>query len=197
MRLPSFALLAFALALPMHGIVYAATKPNSAQSGFGTSSKEPIQIDADSLDVFDQEQRAVYKGNVIVKQGETTMKAAKVTVYYDRRGGQAMSAAAAAAPADGDNNNTTLKKVDAEGGVTILSRDQVATGDRGIYDRTTDIVTLTGNVTLSKGENVTRGQRLVYNVGTGIATMEAGSAGGRVSSSFTPNDSATPPKPKK
>jgi len=42
------------------------------------ASKEPSQIDADTLEIFDQEQKAVYKGNVIVKQGETTMKGAKV-----------------------------------------------------------------------------------------------------------------------
>jgi lipopolysaccharide export system protein LptA len=175
-------------------IAYAAT--SMSQTGFGTSSKEPIQIDADSLEVFDQEQRAVYKGNVIVKQGETTMKAAKVTVYYDRRGGTGISAKTTAAPTPGSSDNTALKKVEAEGGVAIFSRDQVATGERGIYDRATDIITLSGNVTLSKGQNVTRGQRLVYNVGTGIATMEAGSSGGRVSSSFAPSDQPAAPKNK-
>lgn len=174
---------------------WAASTAKTSQSGFGTSSKEPIQIDADSLEVLDSEQRAIYTGNVIVKQGETTMKAAKIIVYYDRRG-SASSGASASAPAPNlVNANTALIKVEAEGGVAIFSRDQVATGDRGIYDRTTDIVTLTGNVTLSKGQNVTRGQRLVYNVGTGIATMAAGS-GGRVSSSFTPNEEPATPKAK-
>lgn len=184
------ALLIAGLSMPVS--TYAATK----QSGFGTSSKEPIQIDADSLEVLDQEQKAIYKGNVIVKQGETTMKAAKVTVYYDRRGSTPLGAKAAPAPIAGANDNTALKKVEAEGGVAIFSRDQVATGDRAIYDRSTDLVTMTGNVTLSKGQNVTRGQRLVYNVGSGLATMEAGASGGRVSSSFTPNDPALPAKGK-
>lgn len=196
MRLAFSALLALALAAPLHGTAMAAQLNKGVQSGFGTSSKEPIQIDADSLEVFDAEQRAVYKGNVIVKQGETTMKAAKVTVYYDRRGGTPLGVKTAEAPLTPGADNTNLKKVEAEGGVAIFSRDQVATGDRGIYDRATDIVTLTGNVTLSKGPNVTRGQRLVYNVGSGIASMEAGGSGGRVSSSFTPNDPNLPAKGK-
>lgn len=183
-------------------LCHQANAASAPQSGFGTSSKEPIQIDADSLEVLDQEQRAIYKGNVIVKQGETTMKAAKVIVYYDRRGGTPLgtkvtSAAQPSAPqSPASPDNTALKKVEAEGGVAIFSRDQVATGEHGVYDRSTDIVTLTGNVTLSKGPNVTRGQKLVYNVGTGIATMEAGTSGGRVSSSFTPNDPPLPPKAK-
>ena len=92
--------------------------------------------------------------------------------------------------------NTALRKDEAEGGVAVFSQDQVATGDRAVYDRTTDIVTMTGNVTLSKGKNVTRGQRLVFNVGTGVATMAAG-AGGRVSSSFAPSEEPAPVKNKK
>lgn len=194
MRLAPYAIIVFALTLPLTGLATAASN-SSAQSGFGTSSKEPIQIDADTLEVFDSEQRAVYKGNVIVKQGETTMKAAKIIVYYDRRGTTPLGAKGVA-PAAGVDDNTALNKVEAEGGVAVFSRDQVATGDRGVYDRSTDIVTLTGNVTLSKGQNVTRGQRLVYNVGTGLATMEAGN-NGRVSSSFAPNESPLPAKPKK
>jgi lipopolysaccharide export system protein LptA len=196
MRLASFALLALALAMPSQGSAIAAQLNKGVQSGFGTSSKEPIQIDADSLEVLDAEQRAIYKGNVIVKQGETTMKAAKVIVYYDRRGSTPLGVKTAQAPAAAGADNTNLKKVEAEGGVAIFSRDQVATGDRGVYDRATDIVTLTGNVTLSKGPNVTRGQRLVYTVGTGVASMEAGGSGGRVSSSFTPNDPSLPAKGK-
>lgn len=196
MRVVSLAILSFTFALIAQDAAFAASSNSASQSGFGTSSKEPIQIDADSLEVLDQEQRAVYQGNVIVKQGQTTMKAAKVTVYYDRRGSTPLGAKAAAAPQATMNENTALRKVEAEGGVAVFSQDQVATGDRAVYDRATDIVTLTGNVTLSKGKNVTRGQRLVFNVGTGIATMAAG-AGGRVSSSFTPNEEPAPAKSKK
>lgn len=196
MRVVSLAILSFACALIAHDAVFAAPTNSQSQSGFGTSSREPIQIDADSLEVLDQEQRAIYQGNVIVKQGQTTMKAAKVVVYYDRRGTTPLGAKAAAAPKTDSNENTALRKVEAEGGVAVFSQDQVATGDRAVYDRTTDIVTMTGNVTLSKGKNVTRGQRLVFNVGTGVATMAAG-AGGRVSSSFAPSEEPAPVKNKK
>lgn len=195
MRFAAISLIILSAVLSLGGKGYAAPSGAPAQSGFGTSSKEPIQIEADSLEVFDTEQRAVYTGNVIVKQGETTMKAQKIIVFYDRRGAAPLGGKKPVAPADTSNANTNLSKVEAEGGVAIFSRDQVATGDRGVYDRKTDIVTLTGNVTLSKGKNVTRGQRLVYNVGTGLATMAAGS-GGRVSSSFVPDENTAPAKGK-
>ena len=52
----------------------------------GGNSKEPIKIDADRLDVFDKEQRAVFQGNVVVVQGETTMRCSTLTVFYETRG---------------------------------------------------------------------------------------------------------------
>ena len=85
-----------------------------------------------------------------------------------------------------------IKRVEAEGDVIILEKDQIATGDKGIYEAATDIMTITGNVTLSKGQNVTKGQKLVYNLGTGVATVDAGGTG-RVSSSFVSGADAKKP----
>jgi lipopolysaccharide export system protein LptA len=78
-----------------------------------------------------------------------------------------------------------------------MDRDQIATGEHGLYDAVADTVTLTGHVALTKGKNVTKGERLVYNLATGIATVDAG-ANGRVSSTFVPSDKAksgAAPKP--
>ncbi|HZW48257.1 MAG TPA: LptA/OstA family protein, partial [Microvirga sp.] len=69
-----------ALALAL--LVPAATSAAWAQAskeravGFGNfgSSKEPIKIDANKLDVFDKEGRAVFSGDVVAVQGESTMK---------------------------------------------------------------------------------------------------------------------------
>ena len=145
-------------------------------SGLSKNSKDPINIEADSLEVFDKEGKAIYSGNVIVTQGETVMKAKKMQIFYVR------SEEGQAAPAEGEAG-AAIKRVEAEGGVIILEKDQIATGDKGVYEATTDVMTMTGNVALSKGQNVTKGQKLVYNLGTGVATVDAGGTG-RVSSSF-------------
>ena len=68
--------------------------------GFGNfgSSKEPIKIDANKLDVFDKEGRAVFTGDVVAVQGESTMKCTIMTVFYEQRdqnGGQTVLAAVA------------------------------------------------------------------------------------------------------
>ena len=157
--------------------------------GFGSNSKEPIQIDADKLEVFSKEQRAVYSGNVIAVQGDTTIKAPEMIVFYDRQGDKA---AAGSPPPEGgpEEGGTSLRRVEAKGGVSVVSKDQVATGNEGVFDRAANKIILTGNVALSQGENVTKGQKLVYDTETGVALVESGATagvpGGRVRGVFVP-----------
>ena len=49
----------------------------------GTTSKEPISIDADKLVYYDKEHKAVYSGNVVVIQGDTKMTCSVMTVFLD------------------------------------------------------------------------------------------------------------------
>lgn len=167
-----------------------------AKGGAGTPANQPISIEADQLEVFDKEKRAIYTGSVVVTQGETIMKAQVMTVLYENDAVEGSTDSATPSLLGGDQaGGTVLKKVNAQGGVTIMAQDQIATGDSGIYERATDVMTLLGNVTLTKGGNVTKGEKLVYNIGTGVAFVEAGKTG-RVSSSFVSGGStATPKKP--
>ena len=58
--------------------------PNNSVAIFpGTSSKEPISIDADKLVYYDKEHKAVYSGNVVVIQGDTKMTCSAMTVFLD------------------------------------------------------------------------------------------------------------------
>jgi lipopolysaccharide export system protein LptA len=154
--------------------------------GFGNfgSSKEPIKIDADSLDVFDKEGRAVFTGNVVAVQGESTMNCTLMTVYYEqnREGGGGPPAAAGA-------NDSSIKKIDCKGPVTIVSKTQVATGNNASFDRTANKIFLTGNAVLSDGPNVTKGERVVYDLDTGVANVE----GGRVRALFVPGSGGPAP----
>ena len=162
----------------------------SAVPGFGRNSKEPIQIDADRLEVFSKEQRAVYTGNVVAVQGDTTIKSATMIVFYDRQqdraaAGGAQAQQAAAAQTEG---GTQLRRVEAKGGVTVISKDQVATGNDGVFDRASNKIVLTGNVALSQGDNVTKGEKLIYDTETGVALVESGASNGRVKGFFVPGD---------
>ncbi|WP_224406645.1 LptA/OstA family protein [Afifella sp. IM 167] len=163
-----------------------------AFGGFSSSSDDPILVEADRLEVRDEEKIAIYSGNVKVRQAETVMQTAKLIVHYtgnDENGGAASggepkSGAAAGAGSGlvgGPGSSITI--IEAEGGVRVNTEDKTATGDRAVFDMKTEIVTLYGNVVLTQGDNVLRGERLVVNLKTKKADMQ----GGRVQTIIAPN----------
>jgi lipopolysaccharide export system protein LptA len=161
----------------------------------GTNSKEPISIDADKLVYYDKEHKAVYTGNVVVIQGETKMTCAAMTVFLDH----APTQGADRAPAQGAKQTTDsqsgptadsgVKRLEATGPVTVISKTQVATGDNGTYDKAEGKVWLTGHVTLSDGQNVTKGDKLTYDLKTAEATVDTSAKSGRVHGQFVPKSS--------
>lgn len=159
-----------------------AEKSGGALSGFGSGSKEPVKIDSDKLDVYDKEGRAVFSGNVVAVQGESTIRCTTMVVFYEKNRSAGAPKAAAGSPGD-----SAIKKLDCAGPVTVVSKDQVATGDNAVYDKAANKIIMTGNVSLSQGPNVTRGERLVYDVDVGVATVET-TPGGRVKALFVPGN---------
>jgi lipopolysaccharide export system protein LptA len=175
--------LALALALAIPHVAWAAAKQSGAQPILpGGNSKDPVSIDADKLVYFDKEQKAVYSGNVVVIQGDTKLTCSAMTVFLDKP--QAPSDAS-----DGDDAPSPgagIRRLEAAGPVTVISKTQVATGDSGAYDKDENKVLLNGHVTLSDGKNVTKGDKLIYDLKTGQATVENSGRTGRVHGQFVP-----------
>ena len=144
----------------------------------GGAARGPVSINAPSLDYLDKEHRLIYSGGVVAKQGDATLKAASLTILLN-------SGAAAPASPNGDAVNAAggnqIQRIEAAGPVSIVSKNQVGTGDSGVYDRSANKLTLNGHVTLSQCGNVLKGARLVYDLTSGRAQVLGG-----VSSMFTP-----------
>nr|WP_051335824.1 LptA/OstA family protein [Methylocapsa acidiphila] len=142
----------------------------------GGNSKEPINIDAGKLDYFDKEQKLIYSGNVVATQGESRLKAVTLVIFLTPK----PVGEAAGAP----SSSSQVRRMEATGPVTITSKDQIGTGDNGVYEKSDNKVYLTGNVTLTQGANVTKGDKLVYDLNTSQAVVI-----GRVRSMFLPSGS--------
>lgn len=148
----------------------------------GGNARAPITVDAEKLDYFDKEQKLVYTGAVVAKQGDATLKSTALTIFLAAAPGQAGQPAEGASA--GIGGNSQVSRMEAAGPVTMVSKDQVGTGDRGVYDKSENKVYLYGNVSLTQGANVIKGQkdsRLVYDLDSGRAQVMGG-----VSSLFTP-----------
>lgn len=184
----------------------------SGFQGFSSDSSEPVNIESDNLDVRDNQNIAIFTGNVVAVQGNTTLRSEKLTIYYSpnkpgqngtqANGQQAQSnaqkpAASSSAPAQngqpaasGKNESAAgrkIDKLDAVGHVIVTSKDQRATGARGIFDLVANTMTMTGgDVVLTQGGNVIHGTRLFSDRNTNETRVEGGKQ--RVRGLFIPNN---------
>jgi lipopolysaccharide export system protein LptA len=142
----------------------------------GQSGDQPVQIEAATLEVRDKNKTATFSGNVQVTQGDTTMKCQNLVVFYGQEVGVGADSAPAAKSSPGmPQNAQNIRRIEARGGVTVLTKDQNASGDLGVYDLKTKTITLSGNVTVSQGQNVIHGERVVVDTVSGNARVESGS----------------------
>jgi lipopolysaccharide export system protein LptA len=94
----------------------------------------------------------------------------------------------AATPESGSQQQS-IKRMEAHGSVVVTQKDQVATGDLGIFEVKTNIVTLIGNVTMTQGQNVIRGEKLTVDLNTNVSHVEpAKTSGGRVQGLLFPQN---------
>ena len=132
----------------------------SAQRGHNTNA--PLNFGADHIELQDRANRAVFAGNVDVKQAEMRLTAARMTVTYT---GQVVG------------GNPQVSRLDASGGVTVRRPDQTARSSYAIYDLNKRIITMLGAVTLTQGGNTINGGRLTINLDTGRAVIDGSSTG--------------------
>ncbi|HEY7457135.1 MAG TPA: LptA/OstA family protein [Xanthobacteraceae bacterium] len=168
----------------------------SAFQGFARDNKEPVKIEANAFEVHDKDRFAVFIGNVVVQQGESTMRSRELKVFYEgslrgREKGTKEEPAPASKPAAAGGNDPAqrIRRLEAHGGVIITNKDQKASGDLGVLDMPTNTATITGNVVLTQGPNVMRGDKLVVDLKTGYSRLESGSKDGntRVQGLFVPS----------
>jgi len=165
----------------------AAAPPVQSMIGGGQDKDQPVQIEAASLEVRDKAKMATFSGDVQVVQGDTTMKCQKLVVFYGQEVGIAQGGAQGGAPAPaakpaaapaGPKGAQNIRRIEARGGVTVITKDQNASGDLGVYDLIAKTITLTGNVVVSQGQNVIHGERVVVDTVSGNARVESNNQGG-------------------
>ena len=147
-------------------------KQSSVSALKGHDSNAPVDVTADRIEVQDRADRAMFTGNVHVKQAELSLDTERLTVAYSNA------------------NGVQIQRLDAAGGVVVRSPSETAKGDFGIYDLDRKLITLIGAVQLNRGANQVNGSRLVIDLDTGRAVIDGGppgvnQTGGRVTGHFT------------
>ncbi|HVM80470.1 MAG TPA: LptA/OstA family protein [Stellaceae bacterium] len=143
----------------------------------------------DSLEWWDQKQLAVARGNATaVREGKrVTADVLMAEVERDEKGGQHIS------------------RIDAQGNVVLVGKDQVGRGDSGVYNVETGIATLVGHVRLTRGENELRGNYAVVDLNNNLGRLLGsppsdtltGGRPQRVEGLIVPRQGTAPGAPKK
>jgi lipopolysaccharide export system protein LptA len=167
------------LSLPALAAAAVAYSPVLGQEGTsalkGHDSDAPVDVAADRIEVQDRADRAIFSGNVDVRQGNLRLNSSRLTVAYSNTGG------------------IEIRRLEASGGVTLRSPSESARSQFAIYDLDERLVTMIGGVELTRGDSHVQGGRLVLDLDSGRAVMDGGTAGapgtqssgGRVTGRFT------------
>lgn len=153
-------------------VAFAQSQSGGTSALKGHDSNAPVDVSADRIEVQDRADRAIFAGNVHVKQNELTLDTQRLTVAYANQGG------------------IQIQRLDAAGGVVVRSPSETAKGQFGIYDLNRKLITLIGSVELTRGANRIFGQRLTIDLNSGRAVIDGGppgvnQSGGRVTGRFT------------
>ncbi len=145
------------------------------------SDDEPIDIAADELELNQEEQVAIFTGNVDAVQGTLNLKSDKLIIYYTQTSDDTGGASGEA------SDRTSVRQIDAQGNVRLATLTETAGGDWAIYEIEKGEITLGGKVTLTRGENILQGAKLIVDVETGNSRLLSSQSGGqRVRGLFIP-----------
>lgn len=114
-----------------------------------TDKDQPVSIEADSVDIDETRETAIYNGNVILVQGSINLKAGKVIVY---------------------NFQSDNARIVATGNQVNFSQKQDKSPDlvkgranKAEYGINSARLELTGKASLVKGKNTFRNDKIIYD----------------------------------
>lgn len=143
----------------------------------------------DTLEYWQNQNMAVARGNALAVSDDRKISADILTAYFrdengrDEKGNAGASkggkpptpatksprSASGAKPAPGGDSN--LDRMYAYGNVVITTPEEVAIGDRGVYNARTGIAVLTGAVKITRDKNQLNGAAAEVNLNTNVSRI--------------------------
>ncbi|HWA50886.1 MAG TPA: LPS export ABC transporter periplasmic protein LptC [Dongiaceae bacterium] len=147
----------------------AAATAGSLLGSFKADPNAPMDVEADTLDIYDAAKQAVFRGRVKAKQGDLLIQTVELIAHYS---GQSGLGTLGTNRTD-SNEQGQLTQVEARQKVLITSKDgQTATGDWANFDVKSNTIVLGGQVIVSRGKDVAEGPRLKIDLTTGMYRFE-------------------------
>ncbi|MEA2101516.1 MAG: LptA/OstA family protein [Thermodesulfobacteriota bacterium] len=126
---------------------------NTLKAGEGPA--DTLDIDADRLEVFGDQSRAVFEGGVKARQKGMDLECLMLIVYYDKTSHQ-------------------ILRLVAKKAVVIHWEDKVAVCSEADYLFEKELLVMTGDVLVTRGEERLSSQTIRVNMKTGHQVVEGG-----------------------
>lgn len=137
-----------------------ALSQDRAFSGFQHDSSQPVEVTADSLEVRNSDQMAVFQGAVAVRQGPMRLRAETLEVQYQGGGGQG-----------------AIERLRATGDVIMSNGRETARAQAVDYHIPSGQIVLIGDVLIVQDGNSISGERVRIDLNAGTANIEGGVSG--------------------
>jgi lipopolysaccharide export system protein LptA len=143
---------------------------------------QPIQIQSDRLDAYQEKNLIIFSGHAVATQGDKTIKSDRLLIYYKDN------------PATPEKSNKTdvgtagdLEKIEAQGQVVITQTNRVVTGENAVFYQDSQKIVMTGNAVMREGKNIIKGETIVVFLDEDRGVIE-GSEHKRVTATIYPNE---------
>ena len=126
------------------------------QVAFGTIRQDtsaPVEVTANELNVDQNTGSAIFTGDVVIGQGEMRLSAPRVLVIYR-------------------SNQEGIERLEATGGVTLVSGPDAAESQRAEYDIDAGEIVMSGDVLMTQGNSALSADRMTVQLDDGTARMQ-------------------------
>lgn len=141
--------------------------------------KGRLTIEADRMESLQKKNIVIFTGHVEAKQGDLSIHADNMTIYYNPAG---------QGGADAGKATQNIEKLVAGGNVELSREGWTASGDNIDYLASEQKIILTGNTKVLQENNMITGERIVLDLEKGKSIVESSpEKGGRVKAIITPD----------
>ncbi len=161
---------------PKHAVPEKKKKQGSDRKEDGKSLKldQPVNISSDSLEYSNKDNTAIFRGNVVARQGDLSMFADQMEATYAGKSGE-------------KNEKGGIKELAATGNVKIIQGDRIATGQKIVFYGDEQKIVATGNPRVWQGNNVIVGNKITVYLKQDRSVVE-GTSQDRVSATIQPKE---------
>lgn len=153
-----------------------------AQKKLNMDKGQPIQIQSDRMDAYQEKRVVIFSGNAVATQGDRTIKADRLLIYYKDRSGSPEKKNVSDIGTAGD-----LERLEAQSRVTITEPNRIVTGDHAVFYQDLQKIVMTGSAVMHDGKNMIKGGKIIVFLDEDRGVVES-SDSKRVTATIYPNE---------